>query len=312
MKELTPQDFSKAVQNVFHLLSIKGEYRIIGSAKLSATKYVNDYDIQEHVQEPAGKQYPSALLKIFQQKFKQAEENPTLFIVDFKCGEINGEPIRWNKTTIKRGKQTVDGKVISFQKCVLMKSTIKMDVIAFVNGKFAEFTENYYFKIGKHTNYKKQNKTAIQQSLIQEAKVLASKQNMFKSLKRVFSFLRLKQIQPQIQKQLEDFFNGQVGQLNKCKHDVEILETVLGNSFRKPNRTDIISNLQFIKDTIQHIKEIELKQNIGQTIDLISRRRGLNEMKSGLEILKSYLQKKVNEATLGYLDGNKILQKYIQ
>ena len=93
---------------------------------------------------------------------------------------------------------------------------------------------------------------------------------------------------------------------------MEILETVLGNSFRKPNRTDITSNLQFIKDTIQHINEIELKQNIGQTIDLISRRRGLNEMKSGLEVLKSYLQKKVNEATLGYLDGNKILQKYIQ
>ena len=49
MKELKPQDFSKAVQNVFHLLSIQGEYRIIGSAKLATTKYVNDYDIQEHV-----------------------------------------------------------------------------------------------------------------------------------------------------------------------------------------------------------------------------------------------------------------------
>ena len=65
-------------------------------------------------------------LKIFQQKFKQAEENPTLFIVDFKCGEINGEPIRWNKTTIKRGKQTINGKVFSFQKCVLMKSVINI------------------------------------------------------------------------------------------------------------------------------------------------------------------------------------------
>ena len=36
------------------------------------------------------------------------------------------------------------------------------------------------------------------------------------------------------------------------------------------------------------------------------------EREGGLEVLKSYLQKKVNEATLGYLDGNKILQKYIQ
>ena len=49
-----------------------------------------------------------------------------------------------------------------------------------------------------------------------------------------------------------------------------------------------------------------------QTIDLIVRRRGLNEMKSGMDILKSYLQQKVHEETLAYLDGNKILQKYIR
>ena len=35
-----------------------------------------------------------------------------------------------------------------------------------------------------------------------------------------------------------------------------------------------------------------------QTIDLIVRRRGLNELKSGMDILKSYLQKKVHEETL--------------
>jgi Trp operon repressor len=312
MKELKPRDFSKAVQNVFHLLSIQGEYRIIGSAKLATTKYVNDYDIQEHVQEPAGKQYPTALLHIFQQKFRQAEENPTLFILDFKCGEYNGEPIRWNKSTIKRGKQTIGGHVFSFQKCVLMKSTIKMDVVAFLNGTFVEFTENYYFKIGKHTNYKKKSKTTILQSLSQEAKELANQQKMFKALKRVFSFLRLKQSQPQVQKQLIDFFNGQVGLLNKCKHDVEILDNLLGNSFRKPNRTDIISNLHIIKESLEQINDLELRQNMRQTIDLIVRRRGLNEMKSGMDILKSYLQKKVHEETLAYLDGNKILQKYIR
>ena len=135
---------------------------------------------------------------------------------------------------------------------------------------------------------------------------------MFKSLKRVFSFLRLKQTQPQVQKQLIDFFNGQVGLLNKCKHDVEILDDVLANSFRKPSRTDIISNLEVIKDSLEQIDDMELRQNMRQTIDLLIRRRGLNEMKSGMDILKSYLQKKVNEETLAYLDGNKILQKYIK
>ena len=187
-----------------------------------------------------------------------------------------------------------------------------MDVVAFLNGTFVEFTENYYFKIGKHTNYKKKSKTTILQSLSQEAKELANQQKMFKALKRVFSFLRLKQSQPQVQKQLIDFFNGQVGLLNKCKHDVEILDDVLANSFRKPNRTNIISNLHIIKESLEQINDLDLRQNMRQTIDLIIRRRGLNEMKSGMDILKSYLQKKVHEETLAYLDGNKILQKYIR
>ena len=128
----------------------------------------------------------------------------------------------------------------------------------------------------------------------------------------MFSFLRLKQSQPQVQKQLIDFFNGQVGLLNKCKHDVEILDDVLANSFRKPNRTNIISNLHIIKESLEQINDLDLRQNMRQTIDLIIRRRGLNEMKSGMDILKSYLQKMVNEETLAYLDGNKILQKYIK
>jgi Trp operon repressor len=144
--------------------------------------------------------------------------------------------------------------------------------------------------------------------LSQEAKEFVIQQKMFKALKRVFSFLRLKQSQPHVQKQLIDFFNGQVGLLNKCKHDVEMLDDLLGISFHKPNRTDIISNLHIMKESLEQI----MRQNMRQTIDLIIRRRGLNEMKSGMEILKSYLQKKVNEETLAYLDGNKILQKYIR
>ena len=53
-------------------------------------------------------------------------------------------------------------------------------------------------------------------------------------------------------------------------------------------------------------------KHVRQTLDLIIHRRGLNEMKSGMEILKSFLQKKVHEEILAYFDGDKILQKYIR
>ena len=90
--------------------------------------------------------------------------------------------------------------------------------------------------------------------------------------------------------------------MNKSKHDLEILESILDSSFRKPNRIDIIFNLQLIKENLQHIHEIDLKQNLGETIDIVCRRRNLPEMKSGIEIIKSYLQKKVNEGTFEFLD----------
>jgi hypothetical protein len=65
-----------------------------------------------------------------------------------------------------------------------------------------------------------------------------------------------------------------------------------------------------IKQNINRVTGIDMKDNISETIDLICRRR-IQEMKSGIEVLKSYLQKKINEATWEFLDKNKSVLKYI-
>ena len=131
MKELQVHDYSKPVQKIFHLLSVNGEYKIIGSSKMAPIKYANDYDLEEYITEPnSTNHYTNVLWKVFKDKFQKAENNSNVFITDFKCGEINGLPIRWNKTNIKSGKQKINGKFITFQKCLLQKSVIKMDVVA--------------------------------------------------------------------------------------------------------------------------------------------------------------------------------------
>ena len=35
--------------------------------------------------------------KNFKKKFIEAQNNPNVFIIDFKCGMFRGEPVRWNK-----------------------------------------------------------------------------------------------------------------------------------------------------------------------------------------------------------------------
>ena len=300
--------YPSKIKNIFNLLSLKGSYRVIGSAQLSETKYASDYDLEEYAKEPN----PSHVLEIFQQKFLLAEENPNLFITDFKCGVFNNAPLRWNKTAMKRGKQKIGNKWISFEQCLMMKSTIKLDLVALINGTFTEFSENYYLKLGKHTTYDTIPRNKQQISLLDDAKKLFNSGKAFKSLKRIYSYLALSKMNPVLQSKLMAFFNSDVGLLNKNKTELEIILLVLSTTFRKPKRKDVILNLQLVKDSLKKIKSVDLKENISETIDLICKQKSMKEIRDGIQTTKSYLSKKINEATKSFLDGNKILLSYIQ
>ena len=96
-----------------------------------------------------------------------------------------------------------------------MKSIIKLDLVVLIHDVFVEFSENYYFNIGGHTNYNELRN--IQQDLLNDAHFFFSKNRLFKSTKRVFSFFLSKQTELKLQQRLVSFFNSQVGFLNKNK-----------------------------------------------------------------------------------------------
>ena len=62
-----------------------------------------------------------------------------------------------------------------------------MDIIALINGVFTDFSENYYIKIGKKTNYseKKQTKTNTLNSIKSDVGIYFRAGDIFKSLKRI-------------------------------------------------------------------------------------------------------------------------------
>ena len=119
-------------------------------------------------------------------------------------------------------------------------------------------------------------------------------------------------MQPKLQQLLVQFFNSEIGFLNKSKNELEILILVLENTFRKPNRKDIINNLQVVKQNLNYITEVQMRGNLSESIDLISKRRNLKEIKDGIEVVKSYLQKKINESTMPFLERHISLFKYIR
>jgi len=60
--ELKDKDYPASAKSIFNLLTIRGKYSVIGSAKLKGVKYSADYDLQEFVESSD----PSSFLRLFQ------------------------------------------------------------------------------------------------------------------------------------------------------------------------------------------------------------------------------------------------------
>jgi len=298
-----PQEFKKSIQHVFDLLAIRGNYNIIGSAPKEEILYYSDFDLSTYQ-----KVSLQSIKKIFQNKFKEAEKDPNIFITDFKCGEVDGEPVRWNKKNIKTGKQIVDGKEITLEECFLMPSTIKMDIVALIDGEFTEFSDNYYLSVNGVKNYDEQKKVSKNVNLKELEKSAEEyyndkPPNYLKYLKRVYS---IKTMKGQSTKKLVDFFNSQVGIINKSKTDLETLILVLENNFRKPKLEDICNNIQIIKQNITGVSEVELKPTLHEDLDKICSYKNQTSIIKNLKKVINYIQDRLNETTLHFIKKNKI------
>jgi hypothetical protein len=187
-----PNDFNNKIKKVFNFLSLTGKYKIIGSASLKSILYANDYDLNEDYSKKAVTVYDK-VYHIFREKFVTAKRNPNIFIIDFKCGEQDGSPIRWDYKSMMKGTQVLsNAETISFQDCLKMKSTIKLDIIALVNSVFLDITENYFLKLNSTSTFETSSKTAILKSIKTSYDECIAEKEYFKALKRSFSFKSMK------------------------------------------------------------------------------------------------------------------------
>jgi len=238
MKRLS--DLNNNLTKEFYKLNIGRKIKLIGSSNKKNILYNSDYDLESHF---GTKDKDELLIKIcnhFRNIFVDAMNDPNIYITDFKCGEVNGEPIRWTYKDIKKGNKNG----YHFIDCLKMKSTIKIDEVYFLNGSFIEITDNYYFTIGDHQNYPTQTRKEIIQSIKKDYLELVKDGNYYKALKRLYS------IKPT--KKLTDYFNSEIGILNKARSDLDTLLLLQEQKFRKPNINDINSDLQTIKQDLSY------------------------------------------------------------
>jgi hypothetical protein len=187
-----------------------------------------------------------------------------------------------------------NGRKMAFQECILIKTMMKMDLIALIDGIYTEFSENYLFKIGNDSNYLEHElepdhiEAGIKKSLDEYLNI---QQNYWKSLKRLFSLsLRKKTIDKKLTKDFIDFFNSDIGLINKCKNEFDILLVILEQKFRKPELKDIHFNILKINEWAK-----EANIDIQKTTNTLMKLKKLPTLYKSIEKIRDYLFYLVNK-----------------
>jgi len=309
---LERHEYEKGLRQIFNLLTIRGDYQVIGSGAIEEIKYGSDYDLQEFIKEPDYKKSTAHLLKMFQEKYRLAEADPNVFILDFKCGvDDEDNAIRWDKTSIKKGFKMVDGRKVTFQECLLMKSTIKMDITALIDGIFIEFSDNYYITLRDFNTFTAVAKSHedILYSLQHEAEVKYHHGDYWKSMKRIFAYLKSLGGNVRLVKLLVKYFNSTTGLLSKNRSELDIIALIITNKFRKPKRDDVVRNLQIVKQDLAKIHGFKLNE-IEKRIEAISR-LPLTKMSKPLEEVIADVKAIVNADAKEFLDKHPELVRFI-
>lgn len=317
--ERIPEHFSQQMQEIFNKMTVEGKYKIIGSGAIQGIVYGADVDLAGDIREEKDDSVTrEKILKLFQELFKKELKERNIYITDLKCG-INkeGNALRWNKDTIKKGFQvSSDGEVYKFVDHIMDIAIFKLDFVAFINGLFIEFSENYYLTLGGKHNFDPNKATpqAISDNLMKEARELYKEGKYLKSIKRLFASLRQLNKDNEMQERILRVITSQVGLMNKCKADLETIAIMLTQKFKKVPINTIRIALQNIKQNFMTIGEIDFRgESSAKEIDLLSAKGVTQEhMYDGVVMLSEYFGEVLNDAVkTGFIDKHKDIKKLI-
>lgn len=240
---------NNSIEDTFAYMRISTKQKLVGSSSGVGNIITNDYDLNELVEEHGNEEMILyKIYKIFRSKFQEIHKTKDRWIVDFKCGEQAGESIRWNMHDIKN-------KSVEFMKCILQKSTIKMDIVQYLNGRFVEISEVYYFNINGKTNYHEDefDLPYIVHQLEKDRNELIHDGNIFKGLKREYRILELMNRNKKRRNELQDIFNGVFGWLYYVISQLKTLIIMKEQSFRRCPIDIYRSVQQTLKDDIGRV-----------------------------------------------------------
>ena len=242
-----PLSLNTDLKGLFSHLSISHKYNLVGSSSVLKNIYQTDYDLNENFSSTEGNIEGTydKIQEFFQELFKLANENTSVYITDFKCGKQDEDAIRWRYKDIISGK---NGK-ISFIEALKMKSRIKLDLIYHINNSFVDVSMIYFIKVGDFQNYTQEEFSTknICNELKQDIILYTKENKLLKVLKRKYSFFKTGDTHLKLQDDLLEYFNTPVGLVYKSVNDLNIILELKDQDFRKVNLDELYDFQQIIK-----------------------------------------------------------------
>lgn len=287
---------NKNITSVFHLLSIYGHNsKLIGSSKIRNILYNNDYDLNENFKVNDTTTILKNLYNEFLNIFHKCYNEPNYYIIDFKCGEINNEPIRWTYDDMKCGYKIINKIKYLFTECLKMNdTTIKIDIVYLLYGiQFTDITNNYFITIvntrQKIKSILKEKKNDKILQLNKDAKELVKEGEFYKALKRKFSISLLLN-KPNLK--LLNLFNSDIGRFYKVIHDLNMCVLMLHQTFKPISVIIITENIQIIKQFCSNITDFKIENilsNLNNIVNLKNKKMMITQLTKLIENSKNYL-----------------------
>lgn len=248
--ELSPASSRAFVQGIAQLYSMPNTHIVdikIGDIPewnlLKGSKYSRSEELKH-----LGLLYDTGIIS--EKEYKHAKKLLSRTMSDVKMMEAKKElrfgVLRWTPKDVFKGYLKLrNGETISLVEAFKTSGITKVDVIAFVNGKYADFSNILLWK-----GYSEMDEPI--QSLKQNVIYYVKDGNYWKALKRIFSLA--KGIDDEdIQQMCLEVLNSKLGYLATIISDMEVLESLKQRNLTKKEKQNIKAELGAITDRLAKV-----------------------------------------------------------
>lgn len=264
---------------ILDTITFGDNWNLAGSQNDPYMYWTSDYDANQYLDHLKS----DRIVREFQQKLKKLTKMEKAYLGDIKT-QIGDEKIRWSKDQVLKGEQ----RDITLKSQLENKDVFfKIDVLFFLpsTGGFHEFTNTLFYK-------QSTPKKDMMENIKQEAEELEREGQRYKSLKRWYSYYKLKG-QPSKYKKIREVLNQPLlGILHQMREGLESLIFLLENHKLTINNLRFQTDLAGLKQMLWHISTGLQSQKVKQMLDLLDH-PSLNRLK----VMRDDIQKALHKHT---------------